>query len=207
MPRARIKKSEFETCQKNGVTDVIEMKIGYDGIVLANAKAAPLAKLTRKDVYLALAKEVPDPAGGEKLVPNPYKTWKDVNKDLARRQDRGARPAADLRYPRRLRRAGDGGRLQEVASIKAMEASDKDGFKKACMTVREDGAYIEAGENDNLIVQKLAANPNAFGIFGFSFLEQNADKVQGSEIEGVAPTFDNIASGASTRSRVRCIST
>jgi phosphate transport system substrate-binding protein len=82
-----------------------------------------------------------------------------------------------------------------------MEKTDKDAFKAACMTVREDGAYIEAGENDNLIVQKLAANKDAFGIFGFSFLDQNTDKVQGSEIEGKAPTFDNIASGAYKVSR------
>jgi len=197
----RIKKSEFETCQANGVTDVLEMKIGYDGIVLANAKAAPLAKLTRKDIYLALSKEVPDPAGGEKMVPNPYKTWKDVNKDLSdvKIEVLGPPPTSGTRdaFVELVMETG----CKSYPFIKAMEASNKDGFKKACMTVREDGAYIEAGENDNLIVQKLAANKNAFGIFGFSFLDQNADKVKGSEIEGSLPTFDNIASGAYKVSR------
>jgi len=197
----RIKKSEFENCQKNGVTDVVEMKIGYDGIVLANAKTAPLTKLTRKDLYLALSKEVPDPAGAEKLVPNPYKTWKDVNKDLpdVKIEVLGPPPTSGTRdaFVELVMEAG----CKKFDFVKAMETGNKDGLKKACMTVREDGAYIEAGENDNLIVQKLAANKNAYGIFGFSFLEENTDKIQGSEIEGHGPTFENIASGAYTVSR------
>jgi len=187
----QMKKSEFETCQKNGVKDVVEMKVGYDGIVLANAKAAPLAKLSRKDLYLALSKEVPDPAGGEKMVANPYKTWKDVNKDLPAVKIEVLGPPPDA-FVELVMESGCKG----FDFIKAMEKTDKDAFKAACMTVREDGAYIEAGENDNLIVQKLAANKDAFGIFGFSFLDQNTDKVQGSEIEGSLPTFDNIAKKA-----------
>ena len=197
----RIKKGEFETCQANGVKEIVELKIGYDGIVLANAKAAPLTKLTRKDIYLALSKEVPDPAGGEKMVANPYKTWKDVNKDLpdVKIEVLGPPPTSGTRdaFVELVMDAG----CKKFDFIKAMETSNKDGFKKACMTVREDGAYIEAGENDNLIVQKLAANKNAYGIFGYSFLDQNADKVQGSEVEGSLPTFDNIASGAYKVSR------
>ncbi len=191
----RIKQGEFDACQKNGVKDIVEMKVGYDGIVLANAKTAPLTKLTRKDIYLALSKEVPDPAGGAKIVPNPYKTWKDVNKDLpdTKIEVLGPPPTSGTRdaFVELVMEAG----CKKFDFIKAMEKDNKDGFKKACMTVREDGAYIEAGENDNLIVQKLAANKSAYGIFGYSFLDQNADKVQGSEIEGALPTFDNIASG------------
>ena len=197
----QMKKSEFESCQQNGVKDIVEMKVGYDGIVLANAKAAPVAKLTRKDIYLALSKEVPDPAGGEKMVPNPYKTWKDVNKDLpaTKIEVLGPPPTSGTRdaFVELVMESGCKG----FDFIKAMEKTNKDAFKASCMTVREDGAYIEAGENDNLIVQKLAANKDAFGIFGFSFLDQNTDKVQGSEIEGKAPTFDNIASGAYKVSR------
>jgi len=197
----RIKQGEFETCQKNGVKEIVEMKVGYDGIVLANSKTAPLTKLTRKDIYLALSKEVPDPTGGEKMVPNPYKTWKDVNKDLpdVKIEVLGPPPTSGTRdaFVELVMEAG----CKTYGFIKAMESSDKDGFKKACMTVREDGGYIEAGENDNLIVQKLAANKTAYGVFGFSFLEENADKVQGSEVEGSAPTFENIASGAYTVSR------
>jgi len=197
----RIKQSEFDTCQKNGVKEIVEMKVGYDGIVLANSKSAPLTKLSRKDIYLALSKEVPDPAGGEKMVANPYKTWKDVNKDLpdVKIEVLGPPPTSGTRdaFVELVMEAG----CKKFDFIKAMEATNKDGFKKACMTVREDGAYIEAGENDNLIVQKLAANKNAYGIFGFSFLEENTDKIQGSEVEGHAPTFEKIASGAYTVSR------
>ena len=197
----RIKQSEFDTCQKNGVKEIVEMKVGYDGIVLANSKSAPLTKLSRKDIYLALSKEVPDPAGGEKMVANPYKTWKDVNKDLpdVKIEVLGPPPTSGTRdaFVELVMETG----CKKFDFIKAMEATNKDGFKKACMTVREDGAYIEAGENDNLIVQKLAANKNAYGIFGFSFLEENTDKIQGSEVEGHAPTFEKIASGAYTVSR------
>jgi phosphate transport system substrate-binding protein len=197
----RIKKSEFETCQQNGVKDIVELKIGYDGIVVANSKAAPLTKLSRKDIYLALAKEVPDPAGGGKMVPNPYKTWKDVSKELpdTRIEVLGPPPTSGTRdaFVELVMEVG----CKKYDFVKAMEKTDKDAFKRACMAVREDGAYIEAGENDNLIVQKLAANKNAYGIFGFSFLEENTDKIQGSEIEGHGPTFENIASGAYTVSR------
>ena len=197
----RIKQSEFDTCQKNGVKEIVEMKVGYDGIVLANSKSAPLTKLSRKDIYLALSKEVPDPAGGEKMVANPYKTWKDVNKDLpdVKIEVLGPPPTSGTRdaFVELVMEVG----CKSFDFIKAMEKDNKDGFKKACMTVREDGAYVEAGENDNLIVQKLAANKNAYGIFGFSFLEENTDKIQGSEVEGHAPTFEKIASGAYTVSR------
>jgi len=197
----RIKQSEFDTCQKNGVKEIVEMKVGYDGIVLANSKSAPLTKLSRKDIYLALSKEVPDPAGGEKMVANPYKTWKDVNKDLpdVKIEVLGPPPTSGTRdaFVELVMEVG----CKSFDFIKAMEKDNKDGFKKACMTVREDGAYVEAGENDNLIVQKLAANKSAYGIFGFSFLEENTDKIQGSEVEGHAPTFEKIASGAYTVSR------
>jgi phosphate transport system substrate-binding protein len=191
----RIKQSEFEKCQANGVTDVVEVKIGYDGIVVANSnKAAPL-KLTRKDLFLALAKDVPDPNGGEKLVPNPYKTWKDVNSSLpdVKIEVLGPPPTSGTRdaFAELAMEAG----AKTFDWIKAMGKSDKKKYKAVCHSVREDGAYVEAGENDNLIVQKLDANPDALGIFGFSFLDQNTDKIQGSFIEGVQPTFDAIADG------------
>ena len=102
------------------------------------------------------------------------------------------------RHPRRLRRAGDGRRLQEFDEVKAL---DEDARTQVCATMREDGAFVEAGENDNLIVQKLEANPDAFGIFGFSFLDQNLDMLQGSSINGEEPTFENIADGAYPVSR------
>jgi len=197
----RIKSSEVELCAKNGVRDILEVKIGYDGIAIANTKNAPLYNLTRKDLYLALAKDVPDPKGGDKLVANPYKTWKEVNGDLpdSAIEVLGPPPTSGTRdaFVELVLEHG----CQEFRFIKAMKKTDKASFKAACMSVREDGPYIEAGENDNLIVQKLEANKNALGIFGFSFLDQNADKVQGSLIDGVAPTFEKIADGSYPVSR------
>ncbi|KAB2890642.1 MAG: PstS family phosphate ABC transporter substrate-binding protein [Desulfobulbaceae bacterium] len=196
-----IKDSEKETCAKNGVTDIIELKIGYDGIAVANTKTAPQMKLTRKEIFLALAKDVPDPANDGKLIPNPYKTWKEINPELPDTaiEVLGPPPTSGTRdaFTEMVLVAG----AEEFDFIKKMAKEDKDGFKKLSETVREDGAYIEAGENDNLIVQKLQANPKALGIFGFSFLDQNADAVQGSLIEGEAPTFENISAGKYAVSR------
>jgi phosphate transport system substrate-binding protein len=191
----RIKKSEYDKCMANGVKEIIEVKIGYDGIVLANSKKATPLKLSRKDIFLALAKDVPDPKGGEKLVPNPYKTWKDVNPSLPATaiEVLGPPPTSGTRDAF-VELAMEGG-ANSFAWIKAMKKKDKKAYKAACHTVREDGAYIEAGENDNLIVQKLEANPSAVGIFGFSFLDQNMDKIQGSFVDGVQPEFDAIADG------------
>ncbi|WHI44894.1 PstS family phosphate ABC transporter substrate-binding protein [Microbulbifer sp. EKSA008] len=188
----RIKQSELEMCNSNGV-DVVEVQIGYDGIVLANAKKAAPFKLTRKDIFLALAKEVPNPDGSETLVANPYKTWKDVNPALPNTKIEvlGPPPTSGTRDAF-AELAMEGG-CKKFGWIKAMKKTDKSAYKAICHNVREDGAYVEAGENDNLIVNKLVANPNALGIFGFSFLDQNADKVQGSLIEDQAPTFDSIA--------------
>ncbi len=191
----RIKMSEYQKCQKNGVTAITEIKIGYDGIVIANSKAAPQVSLSKKDLYLALAKDVPDPKGGEKLVANPYKTWKEVNPALpdTKIEVLGPPPTSGTRDAF-VELAMEGG-CKQISWIKALKKSDKKYFKSVCHTVREDGAYIEAGENDNLIVQKLIANPKAFGIFGYSFLDQNGDSIQGSIIGGEEPTFENIASG------------
>ena len=196
-----IKSSEKEMCKKNGVTEIVEVKIGYDGIVLANSKKAPLMKVSRRDIFLALAKNVPDPKNPGQLIANPYKTWKDVNPDLpdVAIEVLGPPPTSGTRDAF-AELALEGG-AKSFDFIAAMKAKDKKQYKAVCHTVREDGAYIEAGENDNLIVQKLDANPNAFGVFGFSFLDQNADKIQGSAIDGVQPTFEAIADGKYPLSR------
>ena len=191
----RMKSSEFEKCQKNGVREIIEVKIGYDGIVVANAKKAKPMTLTRQQIYLALAKEVPDPKGSSKLVPNPYRTWKDIDASLpnAKIEVLGPPPTSGTRdaFVELVMEKG----ARKYDFLAKLRKSDKRAFKAVAHTVREDGAYVEAGENDNLIVQKLEANPNALGIFGFSFLDQNLDKIQGSFIDGVQPTFEKIASG------------
>jgi len=198
----RIKESELADCKKNGVSPV-EVKIGYDGIAIANAKTAETYPLTRRELFLALAKEVPESTGGNmdavtgnlKLIPNPYKTWKDVNSELPAEpiEVLGPPPTSGTRdaFVELVMHAG----CKEFGAIKKLEKEDEKQFKAICGTIREDGKYVEAGENDNLIVQKLQANPKALGIFGFSFLDQNADKVKGASIEGVEINFDNVASG------------
>ncbi len=197
----RIKKTEFEMCQGNGVKEVIEVKVGYDGIVVANDRSVDPFKLSRKDIYLALAKEVPDPSGAKKLVPNPYKTWKDVNPELpdVKIEVLGPPPTSGTRdaFVELVMESG----AKSFDWLKALRGEDKKKFKAIAHTLREDGAYVEAGENDNLIVQKLQTNPAALGVFGFSFLDQNQDKIQGSIIDGVAPTFDAIADGSYPVSR------
>lgn len=191
----RMKSSELADCKKNGVAEVVEVLIGYDGIVLANAKKAQQLKLSRRDLFLGLAKKIPDPKGGEKLVPNSYKTWKQVNSALPdiRIEVLGPPPTSGTRdaFNELALEAG----CSSFAWIKVLKKTKKSTFKQICHSVREDGAFIEAGENDNLIVQKLVANPSALGIFGFSFLDQNSSKVQGSVIDGFAPSFEAIASG------------
>jgi len=199
----RIKASEVETCAGNGVKEIVEVKIGYDGIVIANDKLAATYKLSLRDMFLGLAKKVPDPAkasatGVDSLVDNPYETWKQVNADLPdiKIEVLGPPPTSGTRDAF-AELALEGG-CKTFAWIKDL---GKDDFKTVCHTVREDGAYIEAGENDNLIVQKLNANPAALGIFGFSFLDQNRDKVKGNPVGGVQPTFDAIADGSYPVSR------
>ena len=197
----RIKKSEYDKCHANGIKEIVEVKVGYDGIAIANSKKAPLMNLTTKDLFLALSKDVPARDGSEKLVTNPYKTWKDVNSALpdTRIEVLGPPPTSGTRDAF-AELALEGG-CKKFDWIKKIKKEDKGKYKSICHTVREDGAYIEAGENDNLIVQKLDANPDAVGVFGYSFLEQNGDKVQGSTVNGVAPEFEAISSGAYPVSR------
>ena len=188
----RMKVSEFDSCQANGVTDIVEVLIGFDGIAVANSINSTQYDMGVKDLYLALAKTVPNPSNADELIENPYKQWSEINPAL---------PAVDIEVlgppPTSGTRdafvelAMEGG-CEQFPSVKALEKNE---FKSVCHTMREDGAYVEAGENDNLIVQKLEANPSALGIFGFSFLEQNSDKVQSSIIDGYTADFDAIADG------------
>ena len=189
-----IKKSEVEACAANGVTEIIEVKIGYDGIVFANAVSGAEVSLSRKDIFLALAKQVPTETDGD-LIDNPYETWSDVNPQLPdiRIEVLGPPPTSGTRDAF-VELAMEGG-CRAFPWIDALRSSDNNRYLSICHTIREDGAFIEAGENDNLIVQKLEANPDAFGIFGFSFLDQNAEKVKGAPVDGVKPTFDAIADG------------
>lgn len=195
----RMKKGEFDSCQKNGVTDIVEMLIGFDGLTLAQSKAGNPMKISRKNLFLALAKEVPGADG--KLVANPYKMWNEIDPSLpaVKIEVLGPPPTSGTRDSLHELFMEPG--ALEIDMLKELKKADAKAFEAVWKSLREDGAYVEAGENDNVIVQKLDANPNAFGVFGFSFLEENAAKLAGVEIDGVAPAFESIADGSYKPSR------
>ena len=181
----RIKKSEFDDCAKNGVKQVIEFPVGIDGLTLIQAAGAPPMKLTLRDLYAALAAT---PYG----KPQTAKTWKDVNPAL---------PATAIRVLGPPPTSGTRDSLNELflqkgcesdPAMKALKDSDSDKHKDVCTKIREDGAFVEAGENDNLLVQKVSADPGALGVLGYSFLEENADKVRAIELDGKSPTAASI---------------
>jgi len=195
----RIKGKEFKKCQANGI-DLTEVVIGFDGIVLANAKGAPQLELTRKQIYLATAKVVPDPnkkcqSNWCEPVKNPYMKWSDIDASLpdAKIEILGPPPTSGTRDAFQELAMSKG--ANKFPHMKKLKKADKKMWKKLTRTVREDGAWIDAGENDNLMVSKLAANPKAVGVFGYSFLDQNSDKIKGAIVEGIQPTFENIAGG------------
>ncbi len=182
----KMKKSEYDGCAKNKVTDIVEVQIGLDGIAFAEAKSGPKLTLTARDIYVALAAK---PFGKDQTA----RTWHDVNPAL---------PAIDIAVYGPPSTSGTRDALAELiltkgcdtdATMKALKEKDAEAHKKTCTTIREDGAFVDAGENDNLIVQKLVSNPKAVGIFGFSSLEENGDKLVGSAIDGVIPTYATIA--------------
>ena len=183
----RMKASEAKACAANGVTKITEIQVGIDGIALSTSKRTPIQGLTTRDVYLALAKT---PFG----KPNKAKTWKDVNGKLPALPIRvyGPPPTSGTRdaFGELVMTAGCDSNPGMAAVKKANEAK----YKAICTGMREDGAFIEAGENDNLIVQKLEANPGTVGIFGYSYLEENANLLKGIAINGVTPTYDSISS-------------
>ena len=191
----RIKKSEVARCAKKGVKAITEVKIGYDGIVLANAKTAKPTDISLKDLFLALAKSVPADETGAELQDNPYKMWSDIDPSLPKRKIEvlGPPPTSGTRDAF-VELAMEGG-CKKFPAIKALKKKDKKRYKAICHGIREDGAFVEAGENDVLIIQKLVANPKAYGIFGHSFLDSNADRIQGTVVNGVAPEFETISSG------------
>lgn len=177
----RIKPAEFETCAKNGAGEMIEAKIGFDGIVMATSRRAPEFNVTRQQIYLALAKTVPQ---NGKFVPNPYQKWSDIDPKL---------PAEKIQVFGPPPSSGTRDSFVELAIKPSCEKMGGD--EKSCGILREDGAFIEAGENDNLIVQKLIASPGSIGVFGYSFLDQNRDQLQALSVEGQLPTFEEIQSG------------
>ena len=189
----RIKKNEFNQCKENGI-DVVEIKVGYDGIVIANSKKAKLLNLTKRQIFLALAKQVPEGnKEGGSLVDNPNKKWSDIDPNLPNKKIEVLGPPPTSGTRDAFNELAIEGGCKTFPKLKAIKKQDKKKYKAICRAVREDGAFIEAGENDNLIVQKLVENESAFGVFGFSFLIENEDKIQGSTVDGMAPTMDTIA--------------
>lgn len=182
----RMKKSEYEECQKNGVKEIVEVQVGIDGIAFAEAKSGLNFKLTPVDVYKAIAA---NPFG----QPNTAKTWKDVNPSL---------PAEPILVYGPPTTSGTRDALKELilevgcktdAATAALKSTDKKKYEATCHNIREDGAYVDAGENDNLIVQKISQNPKAIGVFGFSFLEENPDSLKGIPMSNIAPTYQTIS--------------
>lgn len=191
-----MKKSEWEACQKSGVTDITEAMIGYDGLSVAHSRKGKTLNLTTQQLFLGLAAQVPDKSG--KLVANPYKTWKSIDASLpdTKIQVFGPPPTSGTRDA-----------FVELVMEKSCEEYpaysklDKDKKKEACSRMRQDGLFIEAGENDNLIVQRLDSDPTAIGIFGYSFLYENQDKLLAVKINGVDPSFATIQDGSYPISR------
>src|SRR6476620_1526568 len=177
-----IKKSEYDTCVKNGVKTIIEVPVGIDGLTIIESNSGPAMNLTQADIYKALAA---NPFG---KGPNKAQTWKDVNPSL---------PAVKIRVLGPPPTSGTRDSLADLILTKgcesdpamvALKKSDEPRHKDVCTKIREDGAYVEAGENDNLLVQKVSGEPGTLGVLGFSYLEENADKVKPVQIAGVAPT-------------------
>ena len=193
-----IKKSEIKNCQENGIRNIIEAKIGYDGIVLANIISGLQLNLSKKDIFLALASKIPNDKN--QLIDNPYNRWKEINPNL---------PDVEIAVYGTPPTSGTRDAFVELVMEKACinlsafrkKHPDKKSRKKACHLIRSDGKFIEAGENDNLIVKKLKSNPKALGIFGFSFLSENKDSIKAATIDNITPSFDSIVKGSYKISR------
>ena len=187
----RMKPSEFELCGSNGVEGITEFRIGSDGIVIASSQKAENLELTLEHLFLALGKQVPSPQDPSKLVANPYKTWNEVDSSLPNKPIRVMGPPPTSGTRDSFNELALQGGCEDLPAVANMSEDD---MESVCQSVREDGVFIEAGENDNLIVQKLIDDTTLYGVFGYSFLEENADRLQAATLNGVEPTNENIAS-------------
>ncbi|MEO0972972.1 MAG: substrate-binding domain-containing protein [Pseudomonadota bacterium] len=197
----RIKASEVNACASNSVDEIIEVNIGFDGIVMGLARESEPPQLERRHIFLALAAQVPDGDDSDVLIENPYERWSEIDGSLPDWEIRvfGPPPTSGTRDAF-VELAMEGG-CKTFSFLKALSKENKGRFRGICHTMREDGRFVEAGENDNLIVKKLNDNPRALGIFGYSFLDQNNDRVQAAPVDGVGPSFQNIANGSYPISR------
>ena len=186
----RMKTSEYDLCMSNGVTDITEFRIGSDGIVIASSQEAQNLDITLETLFLALGKKVPNPDNEKELIENPYEKWSDIDSSL---------PNVAIRVMGPPPTSGTRDSFNELAlqggceDLPAVADMSEDDMEAVCQSVREDGAFIEAGENDNLIVQKLIDDDSLYGVFGYSFLEENSDRLQAATLNGVVPTVEAIA--------------
>ncbi len=194
----RMKPSEYDMCVSNGVTEIIELKIGFDGLVIATARNGADVNFEGDDLYLALAKDVP---GGDGFVANPNTRWDQVRAGLpsSRILVYGPPPTSGTRDS--WLELGMAPAAMANPALAALSASDKSAFETRAHTLREDQVWVDAGENDNAIVQTLTRTPGAFGVFGYSFLEQNSESVKAASVNGVYPSLETISSGAYPISR------
>ncbi len=194
----RMTDGERALCEQNGVEDIAELKFGYDGIVVANALRGPDIDFTRQDLYLALAKYIWTEDG---FVPNPHKNWSDIREELPdlRIEVFGPPPTSGTRdaFVDIVIEAA----ARDNPALQHMEETEPERFQSKALTLRTDGVWTDAGENDTQIIQSLIRNPNAFGLIGFSYLKRNADRLRAAEIDGLAPDFENIANGDYTITR------
>ncbi len=186
----RMKPSEFDLCQGNGVKNITEFRIGSDGIVIASSKEAKNLEITLEQLFLALGKEVPNPKNENELVANPYKKWSDIDSSLPNKPIRVMGPPPTSGTRDSFNELALQGGCEDLPAVANMSEDD---MEAVCQSIREDGAFIEAGENDNLIVQKLIGDTDMYGVFGYSFLEENADRLQAATLNGVVPTAEAIA--------------
>ena len=188
----QIKPAEVELCQRGGISEPVEVKIGFDGIVFANAKTAPDLNLTKAQIYTALAARLPDGEGG--WYKNPYKNWNEIDPALPdmRILVSGPPPTSGTRDAF-AEIAMEGGAVSYPV-LALLREQDLDTFRRRAHEIRNDGAWIDSGENDSSIINTLLRNEDAIGVLGYSFLEQNLDRIKGAQVDGVAPSFENIAS-------------
>lgn len=198
MASRRITTGESEACRRNGVNGLLELKFGYDGIVLINAVGSTQFELTRRQLYLALAKDIP--VNG-RLTENPKRYWNEISPNLPEQKIEvfGPPPTSGTRdaFVQLVLEAG----ALTFPDMAGLSRSDPDKFMELAHTLRTDGGWTNAGENDSQIVLSLIRNPQALGIVGFSFLEQSSDRIQAAPIDGVRPEFSSIESGDYTVSR------
>lgn len=185
----RMKPDEFATCQANGVTEIVEIQVGLDGLVFASAKRGITMKLTHEIIYKALAAS---PYG----KPQTAETWADVDPSLPDQPILAYGPPSTSGTRDALKELVLEKACEADPAMKALKSANEEEYTRICTEVRSDGAYVDQGEQDNLIVQKIENNPRAIGIFGYSFLEENSNRLQGLTVNGVAPTYENISTFA-----------